>query len=52
MRFAVSFALTLALALTLQAQDPPLVAPTGALTPAEERKALVVPEGFCRYASC
>ena len=46
MRFAVSFALTLAVALTLQAQDPPLVAPTGALTPAEERKALVVPEGF------
>src|SRR5437763_1263544 len=47
MRFLFASALTLTLALTLHAQPlPSLVAPTDALTPAEERKALVVPEGF------
>lgn len=42
----VAFALALGLTGSLHAQPPQLVAPTGPLTPAEERKALVVPEGF------
>lgn len=46
MRFALSAFLTLSFALALSAQQPALVAPTDALTPAEEQKALVVPAGF------
>ncbi len=46
MRFALSAILALTLALTLRAQEPSLVAPTNALTPAEEQKKLIVPEGF------
>ena len=46
MRFAYSLFCTLALALTLNAQQPALVAPTNALSPAEEQKKLVVPDGF------
>ena len=46
MRFALSaFLLALPLA-RLAAQDPSLVAPTNALTPEEERKQFVVPDGF------
>jgi len=46
MRFSLSALFTLALAHALPAQQPQLVAPTNALTPAEEQKALVVPAGF------
>src|SRR6187549_2959599 len=46
MRFALSAFLTLSFALAVRAQDPSLVAPTNALTPAEEQKKLIVPEGF------
>ena len=46
MRFPLSVLLTLALALTLQAQQPALIAPTEALSPADEQKAFKVPPGF------
>ncbi len=46
MRFALSALFILAFARTLIAQEPSLVAPTNALTPAEEQKKLIVPEGF------
>jgi putative heme-binding domain-containing protein len=47
MRFLLALLGTLTLAVTLHAQPlPALVAPTDALSPADERKALVVPAGF------
>jgi putative heme-binding domain-containing protein len=46
MRFALSTFLTLTFAVTLSAQQPALVAPTNALSPEDERKALIVPDGF------
>lgn len=46
MRFAYSLIGTFALAFTLSAQQPALVAPTNALSPAEEQKKLMVPAGF------
>jgi putative heme-binding domain-containing protein len=46
MRFALSAFLALAVGQVSFAQDPSLVAPTNALTPAEEQKKLIVPDGF------
>ncbi len=46
MRFVISTLLALAFAQSLLAQEPSLVAPTDALTPAEEQKKLIVPDGF------
>ena len=46
MRFALSVVFTFAFALTLSAQEPALVAPTNALTPAEEQKTFRLPPGF------
>src|SRR6185312_9960341 len=47
MRFALALALLgLMFSARLFAQQPALVAPTNALTPAEEQKKLIVPEGF------
>jgi putative heme-binding domain-containing protein len=46
MRFALSASLSLTFAHALFAQQPALVAPTNALTPDEEQKKLIVPDGF------